>query len=240
LEGVLFAFTLYRAILDYRRGVVTGYPNSRFLFILYRDGFYYFAAVGAVNVWNALQVSNYNSTRCSFFLKSVHLIGLPIHKYAIAPMSGMFMGVYFTWAMMTVMSSRVYLNLVLAAHGGGRDGMTTGGLSSFRGGRTNNHPEGAEGERGQIVTFGAKRQSRRVALMETFTTVGFFIPLLFFLPCLVFSRLPLTALPLFLQTVLTAEYNTQADDELDSRGGGGESAVVVVAEETLELKGEEV
>jgi hypothetical protein len=56
-EGIVFAFTLYRAILDYRNGVVTGHPNSKFLFILYRDGFYYFAAVSAAQGWNALEVS---------------------------------------------------------------------------------------------------------------------------------------------------------------------------------------
>jgi hypothetical protein len=63
---MLFAFTLYHAILDYRNGMIIGNPNSPLLFILYRDGFYYFAALSVFHSWNALQVSTYNSTRCSF------------------------------------------------------------------------------------------------------------------------------------------------------------------------------
>jgi len=99
------------------------------------------------------------------------------------------MGVYFAWAVMTVMSSRVYLNLVLVVHGGrGRDGMTTGGLSTFRTARVDN-PEGIEREAGHIETFGAKHINRRIPL-TTFTTVG--LDLLSFpsLPCIPYRRLP--------------------------------------------------
>jgi hypothetical protein len=81
----------------------------------------------------------------------------------------MYMGVYFTWAVMTVMSSRVYLNLVLLAHGGGTDGVTTGGLSSFHTGRAN-HPE-TEMEVEHSATFGAKRMRRHPPL-TTFTMVS--------------------------------------------------------------------
>jgi hypothetical protein len=63
---MLFAFTLYRAILDHRNGMIAGYPNSRFLAVLYRDGFYYFATVGAVHVWNAFEVSTCNFPRRPF------------------------------------------------------------------------------------------------------------------------------------------------------------------------------
>lgn len=97
------------------------------------------------------------------------------------------MGVYFAWAVMTVMSSRVYLNLVLVAHGGGRDaGVTTRGLSTFRAGRAN-HPEGIEREVGHIETFGAKRMGRRIPL-TTFTTVC-----LYFSPPLLFLVFPIIA-----------------------------------------------
>jgi hypothetical protein len=85
----------------------------------------------------------------------------------------MFMGVYFTWAVMTVMSSRVYLNLVLVDQGGGRHGMTTAGLSSFHTRRAN-HPEGTEREAGHIETSGAKKIHRRIPL-TTFSTVSLYL-----------------------------------------------------------------
>ena len=112
----------------------------------------------------------------------------------------MFMGVYFAWAVMTVMSSRVYLNLVLVAHGGGRGGVTTGGLSSFR--TRANHPENTEGH---IVTFGAKPIHRRVPL-ATFTTVSLYV-----------SSFPSSFITILsLQTVVSVECNTQPDAEPDS------------------------
>jgi hypothetical protein len=58
-EGTLFAFTLYHAVRDFRNGVLSDHPNVRFLAVLYRDGFYYFAAVVAVQGWSSLEVSTY-------------------------------------------------------------------------------------------------------------------------------------------------------------------------------------
>jgi hypothetical protein len=78
-------------------------------------------------------------------------------------MSGIFMGVYFAWSVMTVMSSRVFLNLVFVVHG--RPKMTTGGLSTFRAKRTI-RTEVEEG--GQLETFGAKNIHHNVPL-TTFT-----------------------------------------------------------------------
>jgi hypothetical protein len=68
-ECTLFAFTVYRALLDYRNGVIAGHANTQLLFVLYRDGFYYFAALGAVHGWNTFQVSTY-----IFHSKYVYLI----------------------------------------------------------------------------------------------------------------------------------------------------------------------
>jgi hypothetical protein len=85
----------------------------------------------------------------------------------------MFMAIYFTWAMMTTMSSRVYLNLVLAAHSREEDSLTTGALSSFHTGRAN-HTEGTNRGLGQIVTFGGKPLHRHVPL-TTFTTVSLYL-----------------------------------------------------------------
>jgi hypothetical protein len=127
----------------------------------------------------------------------------------------MYMGIYFAWATMTLMSSRVYLNLVLAAHGGGSDDVTTGGLSSFHAGQAN-HPESTERETGQTVTLGANRVHRRVPV-TTFTTVGLYLFSFTCLPCIS----PIIAyrhslLSISLQTVSSVEYNTQQDAESDS------------------------
>jgi hypothetical protein len=85
-------------------------------------------------------------------------------------MTGIFMGVYFAWAVMIVMSSRVFLNLVLAVHGGGRgtEGITTGTIPTFR--TRPEHRVGAE-ESEQVVTFGAKPIRHSVPL-TTFSTVS--------------------------------------------------------------------
>jgi hypothetical protein len=85
----------------------------------------------------------------------------------------MFMAVYFTWGMMTTMSSRVYLNLVLAAHGGEGDGVTTGGLSSSHA-RPANHTEGTDKRPEYILTFGAKFINRRIA-PATFAMVSLYL-----------------------------------------------------------------
>jgi hypothetical protein len=87
------------------------------------------------------------------------------------------------WAMNTTISSRVYLNLTLAAHGRGRDGVTTGTLSSFHTGWAN-PPEGSEIEVGQDTTFGAKCTHRRIPL-TTFTTVSVCLFSFPSLPCTV-------------------------------------------------------
>ncbi|KAG8838461.1 hypothetical protein FRC18_004421 [Serendipita sp. 400] len=136
-EFILFSLTLYRAIRDVRNKLVPTRANASFLFTIYRDGFYYFAAVFAVHFWNSL-------------------------TYAMLPTTGIFMGVYFAWAVLTVMSSRVYVNLVLAAYGSGDDRnlTTTVGFSSPR-----------TGEAYQRGTFGMGRARDTFALTTFSGTV---------------------------------------------------------------------
>jgi hypothetical protein len=52
-EFVLFGLTTYRAFEDLRNRMSAG----PLVATLYRDGFYYFAAVFAVHLWNSLSVS---------------------------------------------------------------------------------------------------------------------------------------------------------------------------------------
>ncbi|PVF92165.1 hypothetical protein CPB86DRAFT_717942 [Serendipita vermifera] len=145
-EFILFVLTLYRAVQDRRNRVTTG----PFLATLYRDGFYYFAAVFAVHLWNSL-------------------------AYLTLPMTGIFMGVYFAWSTMTIMSGRVFLNLVLAVHGRrDTEGVTTAGISSLRMRRAR-HLQGDES--GQTETFGAKNIRHNVPL-TTFSTVSIHATLL--------------------------------------------------------------
>lgn len=119
-ECILLLLTAYRAIQDVRNRVLGTNQSTPFLAILYRDGFYYFAAVFAVHSWNSL-------------------------AYLTLPMTGIFMGVYVAWSVMTVMSGRVYLNLVLAAQGWDGNGETTAGLPTL--------PTLRKSKR--IITFGA-------------------------------------------------------------------------------------
>jgi hypothetical protein len=55
----LFALTLIRAISDVKLKIADNLfsPASPLLGVLYRDGFYYFAAAFAVYVWIAMAVS---------------------------------------------------------------------------------------------------------------------------------------------------------------------------------------
>ncbi|KAG8811579.1 hypothetical protein FRC18_003393 [Serendipita sp. 400] len=92
-EFTLFALTLVRAVRDARSKIITTDKRTPFLFIIYRDGFYYFGAIFGVHVWNA-------------------------YLCATQPMAGVFMGIHFAWGLMSVMTCRIYLNLVQAANRG--------------------------------------------------------------------------------------------------------------------------
>jgi hypothetical protein len=135
------------------------------LIVLYRDGFYYFGAVFAVHLWNTLAVSPYVLTL------SVHLTTR--EQYLTMPLTGVFVGIYFAWAVMTVMSSRVYLNLVLVSHGGGSDEAVMSGLPSPRYQRAY-RMETTEGKQGQVDTFGAQKIRHTIPL-TTFTMVSVYL-----------------------------------------------------------------
>lgn len=134
------------------------------------------------------------------------------------------MRVYITWATNTVMSSRVYLNLVLAAHGGEMDGVTTGRVSSFR----VNHPDGTDREPGQIVMFGGERVHRRAPL-----TIFAMVSLDLFSSPPLYLLQSLTA-TLSFQSVLSSGSNTPPDLKPYSQR---EDAVVT--DEALTPDGEE-
>ncbi|KAG8830964.1 hypothetical protein FRC17_003993 [Serendipita sp. 399] len=139
-EFILFSLTLYRAIQDVRHKLFPTGTNAPFLFTIYRDGFYYFAAVFAVHFWNSM-------------------------TYALLPTSGIFMGVYFAWSVLTVMSSRVYVNIISAAFGSSDDQnmTTTVGFSSTR-----------MGGLYDTDTFGA-RDARHNVPLQTFSATIFTI-----------------------------------------------------------------
>jgi hypothetical protein len=118
-------------------------------------------------------------------------------------MSGMLVSVYLAWAMIAVMSSRIYLNLVLAANGGRMDGVTTGGLPSFRAGQ-GNQPEGTEGEV-EHVTFGAKLNHSHVPL-TTFSTVSLYLFSVPSLPGISYHGLPLYILSRRLSGLITIRH----------------------------------
>ncbi|PVF92166.1 hypothetical protein CPB86DRAFT_227965 [Serendipita vermifera] len=138
-EFILFILTIYRALQDVRNRLSTG----PLVATLYRDGFYYFASIFTVHLWNSL-------------------------SYMTQPMTGIFMGVYFAWAVMTVMSCRVFLNLVFVLHGRPNAGMTSGVLTSFH---ARAAPRTEVEMPGQVETFGSKKIRHNVPLTVFSTTV---------------------------------------------------------------------
>lgn len=138
-EFILFILTIYRALQDVRNRLSTG----PLVATLYRDGFYYFASIFTVHLWNSL-------------------------SYMTQPMTGIFMGVYFAWAVMTVMSCRVFLNLVFVVHGRPNAGMTSGVLTSFH---ARAAPRTEVEMPGQVETFGSKKIRHNVPLTVFSTTV---------------------------------------------------------------------
>jgi hypothetical protein len=118
-------------------------------------------------------------------------------------MTGIFMGVYLAWAVMTVMSGRVFLNLVFAVHGRerGTEGATTAGIPTFHT-RSGRYTEG--GEPGPLETFGAKRMRRGVPL-TTFSTVSISFSSLYF-------SVSLLRLISFFQTILSIDEERQGSN----------------------------
>ncbi|KAG8847780.1 hypothetical protein FRC20_002684, partial [Serendipita sp. 405] len=101
-ECTIFALTLYRAISYARQKALMSNFRTPFLATLYRDGFYYFAGVFAVHLWNVIATDD--ATRRGGWL-----------QYLTQPVKGNYMGTHFAWTVVTIMSSRIYLNLVWAA-----------------------------------------------------------------------------------------------------------------------------
>ncbi|KAG8789742.1 hypothetical protein FRC15_003811 [Serendipita sp. 397] len=88
-EILLLSLTIYHAWGEYRsqRGV-TAVPLLR---VLYRDGVLFAVVMLAVRVWNII-------------------------IYAVGPLTQTYLGIYMMWAAITVLSSRIYINMVKMAY----------------------------------------------------------------------------------------------------------------------------
>ncbi|CAG7853474.1 SubName: Full=Uncharacterized protein {ECO:0000313/EMBL:CCA73102.1} [Serendipita indica DSM 11827] len=87
-ETFIFVLTAYRAWRDAR--LLTGPGATPFLFVLYRDGFIFFFVMVAVRAWN-------------------------IWIYLSQPLSSSSLGTLLMWALNTILTTRVYMNLVWLA-----------------------------------------------------------------------------------------------------------------------------
>ncbi|KAG8795886.1 hypothetical protein FRC16_009906 [Serendipita sp. 398] len=93
-EVTLFFLTGYRAWQDAK--LISSSSHAPFLIILYRDGIVCFFVMFAVRLWN-------------------------VWIYATQPLTAAYLGIYVLWTTMTLLSTRVYLNLVYLARGGTED-----------------------------------------------------------------------------------------------------------------------
>ncbi|KAG8809078.1 hypothetical protein FRC17_003627, partial [Serendipita sp. 399] len=93
-EATLFFLTGYRAWQDAK--LISSSSHAPFLIVLYRDGLICFVVMLGVRIWN-------------------------VWIYAVLPLTAAYLGVYLLWTTMTVLSTRIYLNLVYLAHGPARD-----------------------------------------------------------------------------------------------------------------------
>lgn len=89
-EVLLFGLMIWRAWGTYREGKDSGAKTAPLLKIMYRDGVFYFCVMVAVRVWN-------------------------IYIFASRPLQEMYIGLYIMWALITVLSCRIYLNIVREA-----------------------------------------------------------------------------------------------------------------------------
>ncbi|KAG8801680.1 hypothetical protein FRC17_006585, partial [Serendipita sp. 399] len=93
-ECTLFFLTGYRAWRDVK--LMTNTSSAPFLTVLYRDGIACFFIMIGVRIWN-------------------------VWIYATQPITTAYLGIYLLWATMTILSTRVYLNLQFLARGGRND-----------------------------------------------------------------------------------------------------------------------
>ncbi|KIM20334.1 hypothetical protein M408DRAFT_30443 [Serendipita vermifera MAFF 305830] len=89
-EVLIFGLMIWRAWGTYREGKDSGAKTAPLLKIMYRDGVFYFCVMVAVRVWN-------------------------IYIFASRPLQEMYIGLYIMWALITVLSCRIYLNIVREA-----------------------------------------------------------------------------------------------------------------------------
>lgn len=89
-EFTIFTMTGVRAFHDAKLIRTSG--SAPFLTVLYRDGCICFLIMLGVRIWN-------------------------VWIYATQPTSASYLGIYLLWATMTILSTRVYLNLVFLARG---------------------------------------------------------------------------------------------------------------------------
>ncbi|KAG8800734.1 hypothetical protein FRC18_007960 [Serendipita sp. 400] len=93
-EFTLFSLTGYRAWQDVK--LVTSRSSAPFLVVLYRDGIICFFVMFGVRIWN-------------------------VWIYATQPITSAYLGIYLLWATMTILSTRVYLNLQFLTRGSRTD-----------------------------------------------------------------------------------------------------------------------
>lgn len=93
-ELLLFTLTLWHAWKDYRsQSESSTIPLLR---VLYRDGVLLFVVMAAVRLWNIL-------------------------IFASQPLTRTYLGIYMMWAIITVLSNRIYLNMVAIARYNAKD-----------------------------------------------------------------------------------------------------------------------
>lgn len=86
-EGVMFGALIYRASVDLKsQGSLAMLPLLR---VLYRDGFLFFVIMTAARIWN-------------------------IYKYVNRPIYEALEGLYIMWAIVSILSCRIYVNIVCA------------------------------------------------------------------------------------------------------------------------------
>lgn len=86
-EGLMFAALIYRAAVDLQsRGSLTMLPLFR---VLYRDGILFFVIMTSTRIWN-------------------------IYKYVDRPIYEALEGLYIMWSIVSVLSCRIYINIICA------------------------------------------------------------------------------------------------------------------------------
>lgn len=147
-ECTLFGLTGFKAWQDSKLFYQSS-ANAPFLTVLYRDGLICFVIMMGVRIWN-------------------------VWIYATQPLSAAYLGIYLLWATMTILSTRVYLNLAFLVRG--RHDTETAAVSRVKfasphrlGGIQMRVQTTTVADNDQTITFGSGgRQNRR--MLTTFDT----------------------------------------------------------------------